>query len=175
MIDAYQEELSLEFRVAEQSDAQALLDYQLKVAKEATYLSHGPEDIRYELEQMEGQILAYQAHEQSIMVLACLGTQIIAFASLAGKNNSREAHLAELGITVLEEYQGMGIGSILMEMLIEFAQTTTLQRITLEVALPNDPAIHLYEKFGFEHVALLKERLRVKNEFVDTLIMDFIL
>lgn len=55
-------------------------------------------------------------------------------------------------IAVLPEYRQKGIAKILMQSLFAEAQKRNLQFITLEVREGNNPAINLYQKFGFEAV-----------------------
>ncbi len=58
----------------------------------------------------------------------------------------------ELGIAILPEYRGKGIGTKLLENLLTAAEEK-YPAICLSVS-PNNPAIRLYEKFGFETVDL---------------------
>ncbi len=59
-----------------------------------------------------------------------------------------EAHITLLGIT--PPCQGQGLGQWLLWMLLRAARDRGLQRATLEVRASNTPALHLYEKFGFQ-------------------------
>ena len=52
---------------------------------------------------------------------------------------------------VLEEYQNQGIGTKLLEYLIQMMHD--IENITLEVRVDNEKAIHLYQKMGFKIVA----------------------
>lgn len=59
------------------------------------------------------------------------------------------AHQAEFGIIVGSGYRNQGIGSDLMRNLIHLAKTQfNLELLHLQVYSEN-PAIHLYERFGF--------------------------
>ena len=65
--------------------------------------------------------------------------------------NPRMAHTAGLGMMVHPDYWGMGIGSLLMEAILNIADNwLNLRRVELEVNVDNPPAVGLYEKFGFE-------------------------
>lgn len=55
---------------------------------------------------------------------------------------------------VKEEFRNQKIGSKLLEYLIEYAKDNNFVNITLEVRKNNDPAIHLYKKYGFKKVAI---------------------
>ncbi|HBD63914.1 MAG TPA: ribosomal-protein-alanine N-acetyltransferase [Clostridiales bacterium] len=58
-----------------------------------------------------------------------------------------ECHVTN--VAVLPEYRKMGIGSILIEKMVEICKCSEIQAMTLEVRESNAPAIGLYEKYGF--------------------------
>ena len=59
-------------------------------------------------------------------------------------------------ILVNEEYRGQGIGTKLMEYLVNLAIKNKVINITLEVRVSNKVARILYKKFDFREVALRK-------------------
>jgi [ribosomal protein S18]-alanine N-acetyltransferase len=61
-----------------------------------------------------------------------------------------EAHITLLGIH--PEYQGQGLGMFLFYHLLQNGIQRGLERATLEVKTTNQPAINLYQKFGFQIV-----------------------
>lgn len=77
--------------------------------------------------------------------------RILGAASLHQHTNPRERHVGGLGMMVHPNYWGQGIGSRLMSALMDLADNwLNLRRVELEVHTDNPPAIHLYEKFGFD-------------------------
>jgi len=56
----------------------------------------------------------------------------------------------ELAVFVLNEYQGAGIGTHLLEGLLGQGQREGVEKVWLTVERWNAPAITLYEKLGFE-------------------------
>ncbi len=63
----------------------------------------------------------------------------------------RRRHALTLGISVLREAQGKGVGSALMAAMCDYADRWAgALRIELTVYCDNAAAIHLYRKFGFE-------------------------
>ena len=58
-------------------------------------------------------------------------------------------HKAELGITIHDDYQNMGIGTALLKHIINVARRKKLKKIHLNVNTENDRAIRLYKKAGF--------------------------
>jgi ribosomal protein S18 acetylase RimI-like enzyme len=63
------------------------------------------------------------------------------------------SRLAAMGIAL--ETRGNGAGSWFMEKLIREARERGDREMTLEVIEQNDPAVHLYEKFGFQVIRRL--------------------
>jgi len=58
-------------------------------------------------------------------------------------------HRAELGIAILKEYWGLGIGKALMEACIECAKDAGYTQLELNVVAENERAVSLYKKMGF--------------------------
>ena len=65
-----------------------------------------------------------------------------------------EAHITLLGIDA--QYHRQGLGMLLLHSLLKDARQRNLERATLEVKVTNDPALNLYEGFGFEVVGQRK-------------------
>lgn len=62
-----------------------------------------------------------------------------------------EEHSEIINFFVLEEYQGNGFGSIMLEFVIELITSVNVPNISLEVREHNIKAINLYEKYGFKY------------------------
>jgi [ribosomal protein S18]-alanine N-acetyltransferase len=58
-----------------------------------------------------------------------------------------------LGIAMLPEYRGKGIGSLLLEGIMKEAKASGYKKISLSVD-PNNPALRLYERFGFVKIGV---------------------
>ena len=67
-------------------------------------------------------------------------------------NMRRPIPSAELGIAVLEEFRGRGIGKALIAHLEAWATGHGLQRSTLTVTETNEGAIRLYHELGYRDV-----------------------
>jgi len=63
-----------------------------------------------------------------------------------------ELHINNLA--VLPEHRRAGIASALLERVLADAASRGAQRATLEVRASNDPALRLYERFGFRTTAV---------------------
>lgn len=56
---------------------------------------------------------------------------------------------AELAVTVGDPWQGRGLGTALMEKIIEIARNQGIERLWMHILRDNEPMLRLAEKFGF--------------------------
>jgi ribosomal protein S18 acetylase RimI-like enzyme len=80
-------------------------------------------------------------------------------------------HIGGLGMGVLKEHRGKGIGQRLLEVTIEGARAMGLEKIELSVYSSNLPAIALYRKAGFEEEGLKKRGRLVDGIYDDVVLM----
>ncbi|ASL42812.1 Spermine/spermidine acetyltransferase [Burkholderia sp. AD24] len=86
---------------------------------------------------------------KGVTVGAWLDGQLVGHAGLSVYPRAR-SHGAELGICVHDAYHGRGVGTALVQALVDSADGALgLRRIELTVFADNVPAIALYRKFGF--------------------------
>ena len=81
-------------------------------------------------------------------------------------------HRAVVGISVLKEYWGCGLGSYLIQLAIDQARANGFEQLELGVYSDNSRAIHLYEKFGFERYGIQPRAFKLKDgTYRDEIIM----
>lgn len=170
-----EEAIEVNIRPVRECDARALLALMELVGQETPYLVTGPKGLPYSVEEEKEILRSYEESQRSIMFIAEVDDQIVGTANLSAHSREREAHVAELGITIIKEYWAYGIGSIFMEELIDFATHSGIEVISLEVVTENERAIKLYEKFNFSTVGTLSKRLKVDCSYYDTHIMELLL
>ena len=63
----------------------------------------------------------------------------------------RRRHVGQIGMAVRDDWQGKGVGTALMEAVLDLAENwLNLTRIELSVYTDNAAGVALYKKFGFE-------------------------
>lgn len=92
-------------------------------------------------------------NENSKYIVAKIDNEIVGFAGI--KIILDEADIMNIAVRI--DKRKLGIGSVLLEKLIELVVDSNCTSITLEVNENNLPAIHLYEKFNFEKTGLRKK------------------
>lgn len=114
--------------------------------------------------------------EKNIFLVSEVDNKIIGFARLEGSKLSRFRHKAEFGICISKEYWGHGIGKLLLENILMWADTVGIEKISLTVLQTNIKAIKLYKRYGFvEEGLLIKDRIHKDGNYYNTVIMGRLL
>jgi [ribosomal protein S18]-alanine N-acetyltransferase len=81
-----------------------------------------------------------------------------------------EAHLLNIGIDA--KYQGKGLGSELLQKMLELARETGIRRIILEVRPSNTAAMALYSKGGFREIGIRRGYYAAASGREDAIVME---
>lgn len=112
--------------------------------------------------------------KDAIQFMAVDGGRVVGWADIFPSWAHAVAHCGSLGMGVLEEYRGQGIGRRLLEACISKAWSKGITRIELEVRADNERAIGLYESLGFTREALKRQAMRFDGVYFDALLMSLL-
>lgn len=158
---------------AKASDAKAVLEYLKQIGGETDNLTFGAEGLPCSVEDEEKYIESLQNSTSSVMFFAKCDGRIIGDASFSSSPRERIKHRGEIGISVVRDYWGKGIGSKLMESIIDFAKNVAgCEIIHLQVRSDNERAIGLYKKYGFEKIGQFKGYIKIDGKNVDCDLMN---
>jgi RimJ/RimL family protein N-acetyltransferase len=110
--------------------------------------------------------------ENSLFLVAELESRLVGILTLQGGKRKSTRHAATLGISVAKDYRDQGIGRTLMQTAIDWVKINlVLKRIELYVVTSNQPAIHLYEAFGFIQEGHRRKALFRDGQYHDDLLI----
>ena len=164
------------YREAEPSDAGKFLEYCKIVGRETDNLTFGAEGLPLSISQEADYIRKYAGNPNSVMIVAfdegeLIGTGVVSVVS----GRPRFAHRREIAISVRKDYWGKGIGTGIMNVLMDFCKKSDAKVIELEVRSDNEKAIALYKKFGFEKIGTYKKFFCIDGEYYDADYMNLYL
>lgn len=144
-------------------DAQVLIDYLKTVCGETPYLIKEPEEISMTLEEEISFINSQNNSEKNLLCIGLLDGNYVGNCSINGTSLQRFKHRGEIGIALYQNYTGMGIGSIMLDRLIEVGRESGYEQMELEVVSDNKRAIALYEKKGFKKYGTFPNNMKYKD------------
>ena len=161
---------------AKAEDAEAILDFTKVCGSETDNLSYGKSGIPVSVENEASYLKSIENSETAMFIVARDGKEIVGTGSYSSFPKKRMAHRGEFGISVRKSYWNQGIGTMLMEYILDFARNVAKSEIvSLEVRSDNEAAIHLYRKFGFEKIGTFKGYFKIGVELIDFDIMELFL
>lgn len=105
--------------------------------------------------------------------VATLNEDVVGLLVISQPGQIRRRHVATFGITVSETHQGKGIGSQLMQAMVDYCDNwLNVRRIELEVFAINDNGLGLYKKFGFEQEGKMRDYAFRDGQYVDAVMMS---
>ena len=161
---------------AKTEDAEAILNLTKVCGSETDNLSFGESGIPVSVENEASHIASIENSDTDIFFVARDGNEIVGTGNYSSFPKKRMAHRGEFGISVRKSYWNQGVGTMLMEHILDFAKNVAKSEIvSLEVRSDNEAAIHLYRKFGFEKIGTFKGYFKIGEELIDFDIMELFL
>jgi RimJ/RimL family protein N-acetyltransferase len=93
--------------------------------------------------------------------------------SLARDPHPASHHVADLGLMVAASRRRRGIGRALLDQAVEWAREAGVSKLELHVFPHNEPALALYEGFGFVREGYRRRQYRRGSGFVDAILMAY--
>ncbi len=159
-------------RKAIPDDAEQMARFKIHISGESDFLSFGENEIEITAETERQRIQSENAADNSVIIIALINGEIVGFVTFKGGDRVRKKHAGEMGISVRQQYWGLGIGSMLLEVLIEWAKKTRIiKKIDLLTRVDNEKAVKLYEKYGFKKEGVLTRDMCIRGQFYDSFTM----
>ncbi len=110
------------------------------------------------------------------VIVAEVDGTVVGWASL-NRFNVRRAYdyVADFSVYVERSWRGKGIGSQLLDRLIEMARANGFHKMVLTAMAFNSTGIALYTRAGFSRVGVYREQGQLDGKWVDVVIMEKIL
>ena len=155
-------------------DAQELIDFLKAVGGETDFLLADENGIDgLTLEGERDWITGTLSAPNTKMFLGVLNGEIVLVCDVRAAGRKRVSHAGGVSISIKRAYWSLGIGSIAMQAMIDFARSTSVLRtLSLEVREGNERAFALYRRFGFVEIGRHKERIHVGEHYYDEILMD---
>lgn len=130
-----------------------------KEALVSMYASMSPEAVKWGLPPYDRARIEYWTSDltNNITLLARLDERVVGHLRLFTIPFARRKGIGELLIYVHQDFQNLGLGTLMIRKAIELAKERGFHRIGLTVVADNKWAIKVYEKVGFKKEGIARE------------------
>jgi len=163
-------------REAVRQDAVRIIQYLEEIPYDTEFLTFGPGELTMSVDEEETMIEESRNARNKVTIVAEVENKIVGCLNFRGGPRPRNEHAGEFGVSVLKEYWGQGVGSIMIEEMIEWAKASkVVRKINLLVRSDNSRAVHIYEKFGFMPEGVISRGVFISGKFYDYIHMGYLI
>ncbi len=153
-------------------DAAMLIDYMKTTTSETDFLMRYPEEVTITVEEETQYINQVNNSDNDMMMVAVIDDEIVGACQIGIGVRIKTSHKARVMIGLVKKVWGLGIGTIMLEQLIEVARKHHLYQVELEYIGGNNRAKALYEKMGFIETGIKPNAIRLKDgTMIDEIMM----
>ena len=164
--------MTIQIRPARPEDASALVELGASIGREPEAWLLNTDGWRSVAEERR-YLRALRRHPDAAVFVADDDGTVVGRLSIARDPHGASRHVADLGLMVAAGYRRRGIGRALLEQASAWARASGVLKLELHVFPWNEPAIRLYERFGFEREGLRRKHYRREHEYVDAILMAY--
>ena len=164
--------MEISIRPYKETDAQAILEVINFNILNSTALY----DYNIRTLEQQTQILKEKIDKDFPVIVAVLNKKVVGFGYYS-EFRFREAYkyTVEHSVYVNKDFQGMKIGHLLMEKLIQLAKKQKLHTMIAVIDSENENSVKFHEKYGFKTVGIIKESGYKFDRWLDSVFMQLIL
>lgn len=168
--------LELHIDKAKRSDAFKIIEYLNIVGGESDNLLFGANGFHMSVEAEENIIDNLSNSKTSALFVGKIEDEIVCVGSIMAPQKARIAHQADLAISVKKKYWHIGIGSQIINTMINFAKENGQTEILhLGVKSDNTNAQNLYRNMGFIEIGKYEKFFKINGEYFDEILMNLYL
>lgn len=152
--------------------AEDVIQMMIQMYTDTDYLARYPDEVTVTIEQERQFLDNLNSGNKGIMMGVEIDGKLCGSGSINPiSKNDKLKHRCALAISLYKTCWGKGIGSALMQELIECAEVMGYEQIELEVVEENQTAIHLYEKYGFVVTGRYPNAFKLRNGIYHDLLL----
>jgi RimJ/RimL family protein N-acetyltransferase len=109
-----------------------------------------------------------------VQFVAVSGNDVVGWCDILPENRPAHAHSGTLGMGLLPQFRGKGLGFALIKAALGEARHKGLVRVELTVNADNARAIALYKKVGFKIEGLMRDAVLIDGDYKDLILMAIV-
>lgn len=161
----------IKLRSPKAEDAEDMLHLLEETARETPYTGRNPGEMNMSVEEEESFLRAINESPHMLLLIAKLDGKIIATSHLRFFTAEKTSHRAQVALAISKAYWNLGIGTLLMEELLDLAKNRGTKLVELEYIDGNNRARKLYDKLGFIQIGRKPKAFKIQDCYQDEILM----
>lgn len=113
------------------------------------------------------------SHLEFGRMVALLDGEVAGWAALSAiSNRCVYAGVAETSIYIAADFRGRGVGSALMDSLIDESERNGIWTLEARIFPENEASLRLHERFGFRTVGMREKLGKLRRQWKDVLLLE---
>jgi RimJ/RimL family protein N-acetyltransferase len=160
-------------RSAVEEDAASLLEIRRSVVAEGKYTLVEADEFKLTEEKVRQAIHERAEAQGGVYLVVEVDDEVVGLLEFQNGHYRRTAHSGMFSVWVRKEWRGRGVGTALLQVLIDWATKSPLiEKVTLAVFSTNHRAIGLYRKLGFEVEGRCPRDMKLADgKYMDSVLM----
>jgi RimJ/RimL family protein N-acetyltransferase len=155
-------------RQAVPDDAPRIMAFADVTSRETDFLSFGPGEFGFTEAQERAFIHDCELSSTSLFLVGEIDDEVVSVLTFSAGNRPRNRHTGEFGVSVRKAAWGRGIGALMIDTLIAWAQAGGIvSKIDLRVRTDHARAIALYSRKGFAIEGTITRASRLRGQYFD--------
>ena len=159
-------------RLAQQEDAERLLEIQQDILKEQRYLITTIHEFYQTVEGLKSWIRLKLENKREMILVAEEDGSVVGWLVLQSQNRERLAHIGIVSMMVEKVYRCRGIGTALLgELLLWAEENPFIEKVSGSALSTNNGAIALYKKLGFSEEGQKIDEVKIDHIYIDEILL----
>lgn len=156
-------------RSMESDDARAFINLQEQIFSECNHEYFGADEQHLTVQHVRKMLGEWRKTKKSNVLLCLLNGQFAGYLAISGNAASRISHVASIRLGVPKQYQGLGVGTALLNHAEKWCENHGISKLEAQIALHNEQTKHLFEKQQFACEGTRKGAFLLEDQLVDEL------
>ncbi len=116
--------------------------------------------------------------EKNLLLVAVAGEKVVGALSgiqMDEGKRSQTAHILNIGLHIITDYRGQGIGTQMLNVAITWAKKRGFKKLEADIFTINKKSLHLFERAGFVEEGTRQKRIRIGNQYIDEVLLGKVL
>jgi RimJ/RimL family protein N-acetyltransferase len=116
--------------------------------------------------------------EKNLLLVAATEKAVVGALSgiqMDGGKRPETSHILNIGLHIVPEYRGQGIGSQMLDFAVDWAKKRAFEKLEANIFTTNKKSLHLFERVGFVQEGTRQKRIRIGKQYIDEVLMGKVL